>query len=304
MQTFAPPLSSRTHDAPPPQPLAFGRATAVHSWRRRLGEAAALVALYVLLGSALRLDANAYLVLGVPLALAFQRLVARAPLRAAWVRDGEPFHFGRRLVVRAILFSLAPLLSIVDVIHLRSWSSGAAVVAGVAGAFGLAYARGAVPRGELGKRLRGAAIAAVPGIVVLGGYALLHRETLHVQLPTWGVAAVVGVFSFAQYVPVCFAVEEVLFRGVLDSYVARESDGPKARAATAVALSALWGLWHLPLVLKAGMGAPEIASMVGLMLLVHVVAGLALTAAWRWKGTLLVPAVAHALVDAVRNALM
>jgi len=297
MQLVAPGLSlPLTHSSPSP-PLA-------RSWGGRLGGAAALVAIYVLLGSALRLDANAYLVLGVPLALGFQRFVARAPLRAAWVRDGEPFRFERRLVVRAIVFALAPLLSIVDVIHLRSWPAAAAVVAGVVGAFGLAYARGAVPRGGLARLLRGAVVAAVPAIVVLGGYALLHEETLHVQLPTWGVAAVVGGISFAQYVPVCFAVEEVLFRGVLDSYVAQASDGPRARAATAVILSALWGLWHLPLVLKAGMGASAVASMVGLMLLVHVVAGLALTAAWRWRGTLLVPAVAHALVDAVRNALM
>ena len=232
MQIVAPRFSPLAHAVPSP---------VVRSWGRRLGEASALVALYVLLGSALRLDANAYLVLGVPLAFGFQRFVARAPVRAAWVRDGGPFRFERRLVVRALVFALAPLLSIVDAIHLRSWSAGAAVVAGVGGAFGLAYARRAVPRGELAKLLRGAVAAAVPGIVVLGGYALLHKETLHVQLPTWGVAAVVGGISFAQYVPICFAVEEVLFRGVLDSYVAQTSDGPRERAATAVVLSALGG---------------------------------------------------------------
>ena len=295
MQTVAPRLS----------PLAYSVPTiTARSWGRRLGEATSIVALYALLGFALHLDANAYLVLGVPLAIGFQRLVARRPMRAAWVRDGAPFRLERRLVMRAIAFALAPLLGIADAVHACSWTMGATCAAGVVGAFGVAYARGAVPRGTLWRLLRGAFLAALPGIAVMGGYRLLHPETLHVQLPNWGFAVFVGGLSFAQYVPVLFVVEEVLFRGVLDAYVAQEDDGPRRRAVTAVVLSALWGLWHLPLVRKAGMGVSEIASMVGVMLVVHLVAGVALTAAWRWKGTLLVPAVAHALVDGVRNGLM
>jgi membrane protease YdiL (CAAX protease family) len=231
-------------------------------------------------------------------------MVARAPLREAWVRGGEPFRLDGRLARRAAIVALAPLLSILDAVHLRSLSAGAWVVAAVAGAFGVAYARGAVPKGGLSRLVGGALVAALPGIVVLGGYVLLHPATLHAQLPSWGLAAVLGGLSFAQYVPVCFAMEEVLFRGVLDTYVAGAADRPWQRGATALVLSALWGLWHAPLVLTAGAAAPQVLSTIGMLLVVHVVAGLALTAAWRWKGTLLVPAIAHALVDCVRNALM
>src|SRR5271166_4518222 len=67
--------------APPPQAVPLRRQI-----ERRL-VIVAFVAVWMALGWLLRLDANAYLLLGVPLTAGIQILVARRPIRALWVRD-------------------------------------------------------------------------------------------------------------------------------------------------------------------------------------------------------------------------
>ncbi len=93
----APALSS-SRSAAPADEKSFGR---------RLAEAAAFVALWGALGFALRLGGEAYLVLGIPLGVAFQLGVARRPIRAAWVREAPPLRFGRTGVVAALAFAAA-----------------------------------------------------------------------------------------------------------------------------------------------------------------------------------------------------
>ena len=106
--------------------------------------------------------------------------------------------------------------------------------------------------------------------------------------------------SFLQYVPVVFLLEEVWFRGVLDSHLHR----PRAPhgAISAIYVSALWGLWHLPL--SETHGPQELLATTISLLAVHISIGVLLSWAWRRSGNLLVPGIAHALIDAVRNAIL
>jgi membrane protease YdiL (CAAX protease family) len=272
------------------------------SQARRLSVAGAFVALWAGLGAALRLDANAYLVLGVPLAVGFQLLVARAPLRAAWVVDGPALQADRRTLALAGALALAPLLSLGDAIRLHRASIGAWAIAGAAGAVGAAYAFRCVPRGGLPRVLGAALVAALPGLAFFGLTALARHRT-HGSWPSWPAMTLVTTLSFAQYVPISFALEEVVFRGVLGAYVLR---GARTRAevwAPVAALSTLWGLWHLPIAFARAPGLAAFASTAAALAVLHLVVGVALTGAWRRTGTLLAPALAHALIDAVRNGL-
>ncbi len=56
----------------------------------------------------------------------------------------------------------------------------------------------------------------------------------------------VGLRHFLLFFPVCFVLEEVTFRGMLDSHLHRP--GESLRFTSALLGSILWGLWHLPIV--------------------------------------------------------
>jgi membrane protease YdiL (CAAX protease family) len=111
-----------------------------------------------------------------------------------------------------------------------------------------------------------------------------------------------GLRSFALYLPVCFMIEEVFFRGGLDSYLTR--GGTRAPWLSAFYLSALWGWWHLPIVtLQPEHRVAQLGALVLALPLVHCGVGALLSFFWRRSGLLLVPVCAHAFIDAVRNAL-
>jgi membrane protease YdiL (CAAX protease family) len=107
-----------------------------------------------------------------------------------------------------------------------------------------------------------------------------------------------GVRSALRYFPVCFLLEEVTFRGALDAYLYRP--GEKRGALSAAALAFIWGLWHLPIVPQ--LPEPGLLPMALILGVVHMAVGVPLAYSWRIGGNLLVPAAAHALLDAVRNA--
>ena len=111
-----------------------------------------------------------------------------------------------------------------------------------------------------------------------------------------------GLRSLILYVPVCFMIEEVFFRGGLDSYLTRgETRHPWI---SAFYLSALWGWWHLPTVtLQPEHKVAELAVLVLALPLFHCGVGALLSIFWRRSGLLLAPVFAHAFIDAVRNAL-
>jgi hypothetical protein len=69
----------------------------------------AFVALWMALGWLLKLDGNAYLLLGVPLTAGFQILVARRPIRALWVRNAPRFRVDRTWLFTTGALAALPL---------------------------------------------------------------------------------------------------------------------------------------------------------------------------------------------------
>jgi membrane protease YdiL (CAAX protease family) len=118
-------------------------------------------------------------------------------------------------------------------------------------------------------------------------------------VPLSAAAAVAAIAKYtALYFPATFLLEEVAFRGALDAHV--HHDGDRWGWRSAIFVSALWGLWHLP-VSSSGLPLPlQVVQLVG----VHVVLGVPLSFAWRRSHNLAGPALAHAVNDAVRNAVM
>lgn len=254
----------------------------------RAAVVAAFVAVWMAIGVALRLDADAYLLVGVPLTVAFQLGVARRPIRALWVRAAPAlgWRLGGKLAAAAL--AVLPATGLARALAARHgvialWMLAALVGAGAAG-----YAFGHLRRAERRASLPPALVATAIGV---GFMLMASLHAGHAPRP-W-----VGVTSFLRYVAVCFVLEEVTFRGALDGYA---HSGASGGWATAVLISALWGLWHLPTLPRAAWHAPQIAS----LLIVHTGIGVPLTFAWRRAGNLAPGAVAHAFIDGVRNALV
>ena len=70
---------------------------------------------------------------------------------------------------------------------------------------------------------------------------------------------------------------------------------------SAIFISALWGIWHLPILPFAN--AATIVAAAPALIIVHGLVGVPLSFCWRSSGTLVLPAAAHALIDAYRNAM-
>lgn len=255
---------------------------------RRWAEGIAFVAVWVALGWALDLGTDAYLLLGVPLTIGFQRLVRGEPIRAMWVRDAPPM--GRLWIVPAAMFAVLPTVSLGAAILYRRWIIGGWMLAAVIGSAGAGYALVHLRRSALRPFVLCQLTAGVIGI----GLALAARSAAQVDLSPLPMT---GLHDFVLYFPVGFALEEVSFRGALDAHLHRP--GQRFGLVSALLGSVLWGLWHLP-TLPADARGVDVA--IGLVV-VHSLIGVPLAIYWRRSGNLAVPAFTHAMIDAVRNAL-
>jgi hypothetical protein len=262
---------------------------------RRLAEVGAAVVLWIALGLALRLSPNAYLLLGIPLTAAFQWIVARRPLCALWLRDAPPFRLGVIGWSAAAALAVYPAIRLAQNLRTAPYSAETLWYAAAAlGALPAGYTLSRFTRSTARDLGFGLATAGVLGI----GFVLLSAFTTGLSDRTLAGRLEFGAASLLLYVPVVFLLEEVSFRGAFDSHVYRP--GEPREYATAFAISALWGLWHIPMVV--GGRVPVWAQIPGLIG-VHCAIGVPLSLTWRRSGNLLTSGVVHALIDAVRNAL-
>ncbi len=258
--------------------------------------ASATVGFWMALGWVLRLDANSYLLVGVPLLLVFQIFIARRPVTELWLKYQPVFRLSWWGVLVAALFMIYPVLA-----FMQSWPRAGLPIrlwemAAILGAIPLAFTLTNATRMTWVCLLRCFLTAGILGCSLM----VLTSIAMHHGFKPPKNAWLIAVGSFLLYLPICFVIEEVFFRGGMDSFIQREND--KYGWLTAIFLSSLWGWWHLPIV-----HTKDQIQFIGLAIffpLMHCLTGIPFSFYWRKSGSLLVPAMVHAFIDSVRNAVM
>jgi hypothetical protein len=264
---------------------------------RRFLEGTAAVALWMALGLVLHLSAYGYLLLGIPITLAFQRYVRNAPLRAMWVRDAPPFQLHAGGVAIAIGLMMVPLIDLVNLLRSRaSWGHDGWNMAALAGAWAAAYALRYFNRKLFRELLLCLVTSGTIGILVW----ILQDVASSGSPQPIGARLWFGVTSLLKFIPVVFLLEEVWFRGVFDSHL--HHTGEKRGVLSAIYVSALWGIWHYPVI--PGHQIQNLVPTFATVIPFHVLIGVPLSLFWRRSGNLFVPASVHCLIDAVRNGLV
>lgn len=263
--------------------------------RRRITEAIVFVAVWVAAGYLLPVSSNSFLLLGIPLTIAFQVLVRRRPLRELFAAGTSRFSLDPSGIVLAVALAVVPALFGVRAVSGGDWTGAGWYVAATIGAVCSAFA---IRQGSVRGTLRAALLPIAVGAT---GFAAVY-SALHVSTgtPIFAGEIVMTVVQYtALYFPAAFLLEEVSFRGALDAHVHHR--GESHGLASAVFVSALWGLWHLPVSGALPLPLPQQAAV---LVTVHVLLGVPLSLAWRRARNLAGPAFAHGFNDAVRNAFM
>jgi len=247
-------------------------------------------------GWVFRPSAQAYLLFGVPLTVLFQWFIRRRPLRALWVRSAPPFRLGWKGIAIAAALAVLPAVSaIADLAGDEiSWAGVASNAIACVGAIGAAYAIIHFKHAQLGLLalclLITTALDAIQWTIFLTTGAV-EMKPIEGGIP---VRVAILIYSLLTYVAITFVIEEVSFR-MLDDHL--HQGRPGLGLVSAIVLSAIWGLWHLPI-------SDELSwAVIGVLLYVHVPYGVCLSLFWRRTGNLLIPALAHSLGDAIRNAI-
>lgn len=263
-----------------------------------------VVVVWWTLGFLLHLTTDALLLLGVPLLIIFQLGIHRQPLRTLWVRSGPPLRLDGWFFLLWVLFSLFPIYAVIREIINLQFTNAAALSMAIVGAFGLAYALRAMRAktwGQLGLCLLTVGIIGLlPQFLSLLLPHIVHIKSGH-ALTTPHPTFLQGLEIATQWfltLPIGFVVEEVFFRGALDTYLHRGEKG--TGWLSAIFVSALWGLWHLST--QAPLSGNLFLTVAGL-LAAQILVGVPLSLWWRKSGNLVVTDTAHALLDGVRNGL-
>jgi membrane protease YdiL (CAAX protease family) len=265
-------------------------ATAVDNRLARAVVATLVIGGYMVVGLAFGLGAEAYLLLGIPITVAFQVLVVRRPIRSLWLRHAPSMTFTRRSVGAVVVLAIAPGIVAVGGArdgHLALVGWG---LAGMVGAVGAVYTLRVMDRAAVRTTIRATLITGA----ILVGLMVTYRLATGGFNGNLAAAITTTVISLATYLPVVFVLEEVLFRGLIDTYLRGSTLG--ADRASALYGSALWGIWHLPVAFIA-LGVLTIPYLI----VVHTILGYFLVTAWRRTGNLGAPGIAHAAIDALRN---
>jgi hypothetical protein len=268
---------------------------------RRYLEVIALVAVWMIVGWLLGLDANEYLLAGVPLVVIFQLLVRRQPLRKLWVRDADRFSLGVWGWAIALALAIKPLFELTRVLPRELWVLSAWMLCCVAGTVPAAFALRKQNREKLVRALPSFIAAIILGFAVVAATAISRSG--YVLLPWRHVGFLAG--QFILYFAVGFVLEEVAFRGAIDAHIYQPNDSNEKQLVawvSAIFVSVLWGTWHLPL-----LGITDASTLISAapgLIFAHVIIGVPLSFCWRTSGTLLLPAIAHALIDAYRNTVL
>src|SRR5262249_11223195 len=122
------------------------------------------VGVWTALGLALHLDANQYLLLGVPLTVAFQLWVARRPLHELWVRPAVAgWRGGGGAIAVAVVLGLVALVNFGGAVVFKQWATALYSLLELGGAFGAGWALARLDRARFSRGYLPMMIAAVVG---------------------------------------------------------------------------------------------------------------------------------------------
>jgi hypothetical protein len=253
---------------------------------RRYAEVTLFVAVWMALGRSLGWDdAVRYQLLGIPLTVGFQAWVRRAPIRALWVREAPGFPLDRYYALLALGLVVVPVWSVASAASRGSGSQVAFASAASAGAFALRYCHRTSLR---------------PFLMCLASQGTIAGALWAARAAAGRAPAPLSVLEFLSFgFPLAFVVDEVSFRGVVDSHLYRPGD--QFAWSSALFVSSLWAVWHVPAMIRESPGS----SVLGLALfriVVQPVFSVPLSWAWRQTGNLAIPAFFHMVVDAVAEA--
>lgn len=274
---------------------------------RRAIEVILFVAAWMLIGYVLRLDATSYLLIGIPITLVFQKLIARSPITRLWVRNpthAMNFHNTSRFAILvAVGLAVFNSFQLYSYALAGNWIATLYEIVAIVGSIPLAYSLSNFARSMVRPLLLCLASAGVIGV----GYFFVSFVTnvyylKTTQPPSLIVFVLTCLFSLATYLPIVFMLEEVSFRGAFDSHIFHLGEGRSKL--TALYVSLLWGAWHFPVTYVPTMGLSGGVVLLIQMLAYQGVVGFFLSVFWRKAGNLLVPGSVHAVIDSVRNGLV
>ena len=259
-------------------------------------EATVFVGVVIAVGELIGADRqpNTYLLLTIPLTAAFQLLICRRAITELWIRGSPPP--GRRGLATGIAIALAVYPFVTLIQEIRDGGSLALVlydVAAIGGAGAAGYCFSQLDRDGWRSLARCTVIVVAIGVAVklIAGTAeaFAHPTAVHPHADV-----LTGITSLLLYVPALFLIEEVTFRGAVDSHVSGP-DEPHGLV-SAIYVSLLWSLWHAPIY------GWKVAVAAGIVNMIP--AGVVLSLYWRRSGNLAVSGTAHATNDAIRNAML
>ena len=228
-----------------------------------------------------------------PLLFAFQFFYLRKSIPELWSRAPvvRPFRTG---VAVAVISVCCASLAVWHIGTRQIWPVFAFAVLG-------AVPLGFAVRGQDGSKI----LKALPYFIVAlaAGLVVIRWFATRSSVPTaFTLAKIVPMLAhFALMFPGMFVVEEVVFRGCIDPAVSGPKDGIVKQLSSALFVSVLWAVWHLPF--DDWHSIHEFAADLGLQARATIPIGIALSFCGRRAETLILPCAAHALIDAYRNAL-
>jgi membrane protease YdiL (CAAX protease family) len=180
--------------------------------------------------------------LGIPLIALFQLFVARRPLQQLWAFDAEKFRVNGKTLAIAGVFAAAcgALLWLGtgrDVVPSggRLTFFAFIVAAATPTAFAVGQQRAAACRRALPWLLAAA-------LLRVGWYAAWHEGAMLVPVAKLPDFATTWLCEFVAF----FLVDEVAFRGALDPHLSGGGTGRLHAWCSAIFVSILWAIWHLP----------------------------------------------------------
>jgi len=227
----------------PSSPVASS-VSAPSSQFRRWIEAVGFVGIWMALGWLFSLDAVSYLLVGVPLTFLFQLGVRRAPLRVLWVRDAPEFRLGWRGIAPGCALAILPAVATVERAINRDWLQAGWALAAFIGAFAAAYALVNFRR-QTWRQLTACLIWA--GGIGIAWFVI----SFHIALGRTAPSLTVGITNLLLLFPVCFVLEEVSFRGAIDSHVHTQTSACRCPRPSLSLASGAYGICRSCLVLAS-----------------------------------------------------